>query len=165
MTLLLCLVSVLVAGESRSGSPQSEVVLTSLANPVYPRLAKIARIAGDVELKLSIRADGTVESADMISGPAMLKQPVLDSVRESRFECRECSENVTSYRMVYTFQLAPVEYGPNCEVKVDATYPQVSHSQDHVTIIDQVGGICDPAETISKVRSAKCLYLWRCGRR
>jgi TonB family protein len=152
-------------GGSVANTPQGEVVLTSLSNPAYPRLAEQARVAGDVEVRLSVRADGSVESAEVISGPAMLKQAVLESVHRSHFECRECGENVTSYRMVYTFQTVPQQYGPGCEVIVDPTYPQVIQSQNHVTVIDQLAGICDPMGTITKVRSVKCFYLWKCGHR
>ena len=37
---------------------QGEVVLTKLANPLYPQLARQTRIAGDVELLLEVRDDG-----------------------------------------------------------------------------------------------------------
>ena len=69
MTLLLCSLTFLGLGGGDSNTPQGEVVLTSLSNPVYPQLAKAARVAGDVELNLNVRANGTVESADVISGP------------------------------------------------------------------------------------------------
>lgn len=165
IVVVLCLFMAVGLGGSVANTPQGEVVLTSLSNPVYPRLAEQARVAGDVELNLSVRADGTVESTDVISGPVMLRQAALESVHQSRFECRECNENVTSYRMVYTFQTVPPEYGPGCVLKVDPAYPQVIQSQNHVTLIDQPAGICDPIGTITRVRSIKCLFLWRCGHR
>jgi TonB family protein len=151
--------------ETGSIPTQNEVVLTKLSNPVYPQLAKQARVAGDVELKLNVRADGTVESADVISGPGMLRQAALDSARQSQFNCRQCSEDVNSYRLVYTFQLVATEFNGNCEVKLDptATYPKVLQSMNNVTLIDHSIGLCDPGVTITKVRSAKCLYLWKCG--
>jgi|ERR1019366_3899496 TonB family protein len=165
LAVLLCLLTALFGVVDRSSIPQSEVVLTSLSNPVYPRLAKQARVAGDVELRIAVRQDGTVESADVITGPAMLIQAALDSARQSHFSCRRCSEDVNLYRLVYTFQLVDTEYDANCEVKPDptTTYPKVVQSQNNVTVTDYSIGTCDPRVTITKFRSAKCLYLWNCG--
>ena len=168
--LLLCLLSVLAAGEGQSNVPQSEVALTWLSNPVYPRLALQARVAGDVELKLNVRADGTVQSADVVGGPAMLRQAAVVSAQQSKFECRGCDENVSSYQMVYTFQLGPTIDCSDSAVKSDSanaqTYPQITRSQNRVTLIDEPVGTCDVyTTTIRKVRSVKCLYLWRCGYR
>jgi TonB family protein len=167
LALLLCLLTALAAGGRGSKIPQNEVVLISLAKPVYPQLAKQARVVGDVELKLSVRADGTVESTDVMSGPGMLRQAALASAQQSKFECRHCNENANSYQLTYKFELVPMEYGPDCEIKSDisntAKYPEVIQSQNNVTLTDYSIGLCDPGVTITRVRSAKCLYLWKCG--
>ena len=42
---------------------QTGVVLSMLSRPIYPPLARLARISGEVEVKLGIRKDGSVESA------------------------------------------------------------------------------------------------------
>jgi len=161
--LLLCLLTIIGLREVSSEPTQSDVVLTSLANPVYPQLAKQARVAGDVELNLSVREDGTLESAEVISGPIMLRQAALDSVHQSHFECRECGENPISYRIVYSFQLAAPEYGTGCVLKLGATYPQFIQEQNHIIVIDQAAGIRDPLGHVTRARSVKCLFLWRCG--
>lgn len=163
--LTCAVVESLVQNEPNSSSRQEDVVLTELSKPVYPRLAKQARVQGDVVLKVVVRRDGTVEVAEAISGPAMLIQATLDSAKNSRFDCSSCTETLTLFRMVYTFETVSPEFDANCEAKPDATYPLVSQSRNHVTVIDQSIGICDPIETIAKVRSVKCLYLWKCGHR
>lgn len=170
LALLLCLLTPLAATEGSPKIPQSEVVLTALAKPVYPQLAKLARVAGDVELKLSVRPDGTVESADVVSGPAMLRQAALISAQQSKFECRNCGDNVSTFQLVYTFQLGPTLYCSDSVAKSDSvnaqTYPETKQSQNHVTLIDQPVGTCDLATTSTgKVRSVRCLYLWKCGHR
>jgi hypothetical protein len=33
-----------------------------------------------------------------------------------------------------------------------------------VTVIDQPLCTCDPTSDVSRVRSVKCLYLWKCAR-
>jgi len=154
-----------------SEAPQDGAALTKLSQPVYPPLARQTRIAGDVILLLRIWEDGTIESAVVDSGHPLLKQAALDSAQESKFECRKCSEPLTSFRLVYTFQLAgptecckPTEQSAN-EKPADQPVPRVIQSENHVTVIDQPVCICDPAADVVKVRSLKCLYLWRCGLR
>ena len=155
----------------RSSVQQDGVVLTVLSQPTYPPLARQARISGDVILLLRIRRDGSIESAEVVSGHPLLAQTAMDSAQHSRFECRECSETLTALRLVYTFQLvgpnpccAATEDGPKKSESSDPI-PRVSQSLNHVTLVDQPVCICDPGFDVNyKVRSAKCLYLWRCGK-
>jgi TonB family protein len=136
---------------------QSEVTLTQLFQPTYPALAWQARIQGDVEVTVSVRQDGSVESAVVASGHPMLASTALENAQKSRFGCRGCMESVTSYTLVYSFRLATDEKEAN----------QVIQSENHVTVYSPEpplvsgGGFIMPIA----VRSPKCLYLWRCGRR
>jgi TonB family protein len=151
-------------------TPQGEVVLAKLTEPSYPPLARQTRVIGDVELILEIKADGRIQSAIVVSGHPILKQAALDSAQRSQFECRNCSEGLHELRMQYSFQLGPTRYcaetsdGSKGNEQVES-YPRVSQSQNHVTVVDQPVGTCDLAFTVTrkKARSAKCLYLWRCG--
>jgi hypothetical protein len=125
-----------------------------------------------VDLMLRIRQGGDIESAVVISGHPLLAQTALDSAQHSRFECRRCSETVTSLRLVYTFRLvgpasccAPTKDGPK-ERQSGEQIPSVTQSLNHVTVIDQTACICDGPPDVGdsrKVRSPKCFYLWRCG--
>ena len=146
-------------------SPQEGVVLTKLRQPFYPPLARQTRIGGDVQVMLRIRQDGSVESATVVSGHPLLQQAALDSAQQSQFECPKCSDAVTSYQMIYTFQLVQLT-ATEVDTKnkqQDQPYPHVTQLQNHVTVVDQVVCICDPAPDSLKVRSIKCLYLWKCG--
>jgi TonB family protein len=182
VTVLICAISSLAVSStasttspaqdaSRLEGPQSGVILSKLSPPVYPPLARQTRIAGDVDLTLSVRPDGSVESAVVISGHPLLQQAALESARQSKFECPKCGEGTTSYRLIYTFQLAG---SADCckadEASSDKNgptqlFPHVTQVQNHVTVIDQPTCICDPAIDRTKVRSLRCLYLWRCGLR
>jgi hypothetical protein len=160
-----------LAQNAVSGDGQPEgVALTELSRPSYPPLARQTRISGDVDLMLRIRQDGSIESMAVISGHPLLAPTALASAQKSRYECKKCSETETSLRLVYTFQLV----GPNscCTATEDGPQksqpgkriPRVIQSLNHVTVVDQPACICDPAFDVRyKVRSAKCLYLWRCG--
>jgi TonB family protein len=171
LSLFFCaVVGGLAQGDGSLPASESRVVLVSLFRPVYPPLALQARISGDVELTLTVRQDGSVESAVAISGHPMLKKTALDSAEQSKFECRGCTKQVTSYTLVYAFQLGPTIYcattaATSSNNQQAKTYPYVLQSQNRVTLVDAPVGTCDlPAELPWKVRSPRCLYLWRCGR-
>ena len=153
-----------------SDPKQKEPSLTVLSPPIYPPLAKVARIAGEVNVTVSVRQDGSVESAVVISGHPILKRAALESAQQSHFDCRNCSDVLTSLTIIYTFQLGPTIYcgaiEPATKNQPEQPYPQITQLQNHITVIDQPVGTCDTAPKIGlKVRSAKCLYLWKCGLR
>jgi hypothetical protein len=93
----------------------------------YPKLARAARIEGDIDVAvniedvaLNIEPDGHVQSAVIVSGP-LLRQIELPA-----------------------------------EVNLPA---------QKVTVWGWEGWTCDPRAVIQKFAAAKCLFLWKCGRR
>jgi TonB family protein len=159
------------AGQGVSGadSPQNGAVLTKLVQPIYPPVARAARITGEVDLVLTVRTDGAVDSVVVTSGHPLLKESAVASARQSQFECRGCTGQFKKYRLVYTFNIEgececePRET-PSIKKEPQQAYPQFPDAQNRVTVVAQVLCICDPAATTKiRVRSAKCLYLWRCG--
>jgi TonB family protein len=106
-----------------SDAPPSGVVLLKLSDPIYPRLAQQARIAGEVDLMLGIRRDGTFESAVVVSGHPMLKQAALDSAQRSQFECVGCGEAVNLYALKYKFQIAPRDPPRDCNTHTEEKRP------------------------------------------
>jgi len=161
LALLVALLSVFVANSSAQDSgladgKHADVILSKLSPPIYPPISRVAHITGDVTVALGIRKDGTIESAAATSGPPLLLKAALESAQESQFECRNCSETVTPYSLIYTFRLID----PDCDTTGDL---HISQSGNHVTAIDRAVHTCDP--TVTRVRAAKCLYLWKCGYR
>jgi TonB family protein len=55
--------------------------LVSSTQPVYPELAKSARIQGTVELAALIGPDGNVQQLNVVSGHPLLRQAALDAVK------------------------------------------------------------------------------------
>ena len=165
LSLMLCGVGALIfVGSGQAQSPagsqptQRGVFLIKVYDPVYPQVAHIANVSGDVELMLQIRQDGTIQSVEVVSGPLMLQRVAVESARQSQFECRACSDGVTPYRLVYSFQLSN---GDCCN---SANSPKVSESENHIWVTNSHFCFCDPgAITGRKVRSMKCLYLWKCS--
>ena len=156
--------------QNLNASTQENVGLTKLSQPIYPPVAKQAGVKGDVELELRVNADGNLESAAVVSGHLLLTQAALDSAKYSQFECRGCGAEGARFRILYSFQLGPTSYCTNVSDKSKADekpeiYPKVTQEQNRITLIDQPVGTCDLAFKLveRKVRSIKCLYLWRCG--
>jgi TonB family protein len=165
------IVKSLAQSSSSANPPQDVVVLTKLTQPVYPPLARQVRITGNVELTVDVRKDGTIQSAVVVSGHPLLQQAALNSAQRSQFECRNCNDVAVSVQLVYSFQLAgPESCCKAAEIAVkndqpDQVFPRVIQLQNHITLLDRPACICDPPGKIgrTKVRSWKCLYLWRCG--
>jgi protein TonB len=53
--------------------------------PVYPPIAKAARVSGTVVLQATISKTGSIENLHVISGPAMLQQAAMQAVRSWRY--------------------------------------------------------------------------------
>lgn len=134
------------SAESQGGT----VVLTKLVPPMYPPLARQARISGDVKLRLIILPDGSVKSAEVLEGHPMLKQAALDSARRSQYECQQCGESGTLFLLTYTFGFfddtrcggvvteqrvrAPqCGYLWKCGKRQITTWPEPSHPASEVT--------------------------------
>jgi TonB family protein len=165
LTSCVLLATSLSAAAAQETPPHDRVsagpVVMKLPAPIYPPIALAARVSGSVELKLMLRPDGTVDSEEVVSGPAMLKQAALGLVSRTVFECKGCTETVTPFQVVFKFELGEAIF---CEGR-DQSYPRISQSANTVTVTDRPFGTCDPSATIDKirVRSVKCLFLWRCG--
>jgi protein TonB len=61
-------------------------LLLQKVQPVYPAIAKAARVSGTVILQATISKSGTIENLRVVSGPAMLQQAALDAVRNWRYK-------------------------------------------------------------------------------
>ena len=53
--------------------------------PVYPRIAIAARQEGVVVIEATISKSGTIESARVVSGPAMLAGAAIEAVKAARY--------------------------------------------------------------------------------
>jgi protein TonB len=53
--------------------------------PLYPPIAKAARVSGTVVLQATISKTGVITNLHVVSGPAMLQQAAMDAVRTWRY--------------------------------------------------------------------------------
>jgi protein TonB len=63
----------------------SEGLLIHKVKPLYPEIAREARVQGPVVLKAVIAKDGTVQHLQLVSGNPMLVASAIDAVKEWRF--------------------------------------------------------------------------------
>jgi len=60
-------------------------MLLQKTQPIYPPIAKAARVSGTVVLQATISKTGAIENLRVVSGPAMLQQAALDAVKSWRY--------------------------------------------------------------------------------
>lgn len=72
--------------------------------PDYPDIAKMTNVEGTVVLDAVIDTAGNVVNARVISGPALLRKPALDSVKQWKYEPSRLDGQPTSVEMVVSIQ-------------------------------------------------------------
>ena len=161
----LCVIlssAALAEAPGSQSEPQAGFTITKLPSASYPPIALAAHVYGDVVLKIALRPDGEIDSVEAESGPAMLRQSAIESAKQAQFQCEVCNGMTTSFRVTWRFELGPTIY---CTETKDGSYPRVTQSKGIVMIAAQPFGTCDLAADRIPVRSAKCLFLWKCGSR
>lgn len=63
----------------------AEKNLVKKVDPVYPAIAKMARLQGTVKLQVGISKTGTVEFASFLSGPPLLMQAAVTAVKQWQY--------------------------------------------------------------------------------
>jgi TonB family protein len=158
----------LAKGGSQAKVADSKAVVIRLSAPAYPAMAKLARITGTVNLNVTVSPTGSVDSVEVVNGHTLLKNAAVDSAKKSEFECKGCTRFVV-LPLTYNFQLGDTLFCSAIDSRGNAQYekyvPEIRQSEGSVTITDRPVAMCDPATRIVKVRSAKCLFLWRCSTR
>jgi TonB family protein len=71
---------------SNKTGPVTVGKLLSRVQPVYPPLARQARIQGTVSVNVIVRKDGTVEAENVGAGHPLLVQAAVDAVKQWRYE-------------------------------------------------------------------------------
>jgi TonB family protein len=165
-TAILLIICAVCPAQSPGHAENGEIRVSKLIIPAYPALAQHARIAGDMDVTLTIGGTGQVEAAVIDRGPALLelRQAVLDAARESQFECLNCGKE-QSYSLRYAFEVKPSDPEKYCHAKgqIDPPPASVDINRHQVTVYTWEEWTCDPRVEITKFRAAKCVYLWKCG--
>jgi protein TonB len=73
------------SGPKRITSVLEEAQLVNRVEPVYPRIAAVTGIQGQVRLHAIIARDGSIQSLNVTSGHPVLASAALDAVRQWRY--------------------------------------------------------------------------------
>jgi TonB family protein len=79
----------------------------SLPNPVYPAIARQARASGNVTVQVTIDEDGSVISAQAVSGHPLLQSAAVTAARQAKFTPTKLSGQPVKVQgvVVYTFAI------------------------------------------------------------
>ena len=69
----------------RVSSGVTQGLVIHKVDPVYPAIAKTARVSGTVILQAVIGKDGTIQNLHVVSGHPLLTQAALDAVKQWRY--------------------------------------------------------------------------------
>jgi protein TonB len=97
-----------VSGSPGSSSgPSREAKQISVTRPVYPEIAKTARVEGTVVVSAEVDEKGKVTDARAVSGPMQLRQAAIDAVRQWKYEPALANGRPTATRVTVNiaFQL------------------------------------------------------------
>jgi TonB family protein len=83
-----------------SADVAAKLLIHKVDPDVCPRFAMAARVTGTVVVAVRIGKNGDVQSAKVTSGPAMLRQPVLDAI--GKYKYKPYLLNVTAVEVVTT---------------------------------------------------------------
>jgi protein TonB len=72
-------------GPKRIVSTMTEAQLINKVEPVYPHIATVSGIQGQVKLHAIIARDGTIQSLNVISGHPLLARAALEAVEQWRY--------------------------------------------------------------------------------
>jgi hypothetical protein len=129
--------------------------------PVYPPMARIANLEGPVTVEITIEPNDRV-SFQKWTGHPILVQADGESLKLSKLACDSCA-HMTSFTIVFDFRVSSPECG---SFGLNSSPRAVLDTSTHMTISTDRYCISDPAPDLEKrVRSLRCLYLWKCATR
>ena len=90
MVLHAILITVCLMQQGFGGEQKQQVTVLKYVVPLYPPIARTARIQGEVVMSFDVLKDGTVSEVNVVSGPKMLAQVSIDTIKQWKFQCLSC---------------------------------------------------------------------------
>jgi TonB family protein len=127
----------LIVLATNAACQDAKIVRVVSKEPVYPQMARIAHIQGRVTVELTLQPDGDVV-IEKATGHPILVQAAKESLQQSIFSCEGCGDQPHTFSLNFDFE-----------------------------ITDDAAPIIPPAPASARlphrVRSIRCVYLWKCG--
>ncbi|HET6928896.1 MAG TPA: TonB family protein [Candidatus Acidoferrum sp.] len=78
--------------------------LLKSVQPVYPQMARTQHVSGNVQIDALIDADGNVSAMKVLSGPSLLRDAALQSLKQWKYQPAELNGQPTSMHLTVTLQ-------------------------------------------------------------
>ena len=78
--------------------------LIKSVQPVYPAMAKSQHVSGNVQIDALIDADGNVSAMKVLSGPTLLRDAALQSLKQWKYQPAELDGKPTTMHLTVTLQ-------------------------------------------------------------
>jgi TonB family protein len=78
--------------------------LIKSVQPVYPQMARTQHVSGNVQIDALIDADGNVSATKVLSGPALLRDAALQSLKQWKYQPAELDGKPTSMHLTVVLQ-------------------------------------------------------------
>ncbi|HET7108179.1 MAG TPA: TonB family protein [Candidatus Acidoferrum sp.] len=78
--------------------------LIKSVQPIYPQMAKSQHVSGNVQVDALIDAEGNVSAMKVLSGPALLRDAALQSLKQWKYQPAELNGQPTSMHLTVTLQ-------------------------------------------------------------
>jgi TonB family protein len=123
--------------------------------PVYPPIAKVAHIQGTVVFQIRVGISGQIESMKVVSGPAMLQQAAIDSLKQWTFHPfeRDGAPIAVTGQVPIAFNLSDYHPGPDDETIADRYFQLADQCRSAVsarTDNPRAEPICNQAAEIAE---------------
>jgi TonB family protein len=154
-------VTVLVAITYTQQTTPSPAVVLSQVEASYPAIAESARVSGTVNVRVGVRPDGSVSETTLLQDLPLLSAAAVKAASSAKFTCGKCTEPSTAHTIAFVFTLLDLYDNPRPPV-----WKQTGDGSSEVTVFGRVYE-CDhcPFGEPSRVRAARCLWLWRCNQK
>jgi TonB family protein len=95
------------SGEAIAETRQvEELTVVSTAAPVYPPIAHVANVQGEVIVSVSVNAPGDVIAAQVLEGHALLRKAAESAALKWKFNSLSQSTNTRVGQIIFSFKLA-----------------------------------------------------------
>jgi TonB family protein len=78
--------------------------LLKSVQPIYPQMARTQHVSGNVQIDALIDADGNVSAMKVLSGPALLRDAALQSLKQWKYQPAELDGKPTSMHLTVMLQ-------------------------------------------------------------
>ena len=133
-----------------------------LDRPVYPRLAQLAHIQGRAQIEIRLEPDGKASIVSSSGDHGLLVEAARQALEGSQLSCDNCNGRSGLFTIDFDYTLVARPSASPCS---DNESSAVLDSATHITVSTKMPCVYRYGLVVQKVRSPRCLYLWRCARR